>query len=293
MSEITKKQTREKQFIITLKSISAKELINTHFGGITTTILSEIDDTDESLDTKPVQKQISKKDRVAIFGVKDKFKDIDILHENDKMSKRVQYFFDIKKNKVKVWPVMVDTQKGSLPLYTNKPCRNCHHTYDTHPYGCPIRYNPHIPTTVISNVHNSSSVVLRDRVIAFLIENNLPADTNDFFETEQMFCCLPCVKSYILSCLSNNSKAYKYKKSLSYLTLMYKKIYGITGIPSIIPRAGPIEILDTYGGHLTIEEYRASIGLLHYEHTPNIRRPYMYSSSDYIEETKDKDIVVY
>lgn len=283
MTDVTKKPIREKQYIVTLKNISAKELIGVHFGGITTSLIDEDEKVSPSTTIRNVVRKDIRKDL--------KSKDVtmsDILHENDKMSKRVQYFFDIKKNKIKVWPVMVDTQKGSLPLYTNKPCRNCHHPYDTHPYGCPIKYNPHIPLTVVSNVHNSSSVILRDRVIAFLTENNLPTDTNDFFETEKMFCSLPCVKSYILGCLSNSSKAYKYKKSLSYLTLMYKKIYGIEGIPSIIPKAGPIDTLEAYGGHLSIEEYRASFGLIQYEETPNVRRPYMYSSSDYIEETKDR-----
>ena len=282
----TKKATRKKPYTIRFTGISTRDVINMHFGNITTSLLEKDSESSAKNHTYNTTEFIKDTTDGRFQNAAD-ITMADILHEDDKMSDRIQYFFDTKKVRVKTWPVMMDNvQKGPLPLYTNKPCRWCHHAYETHPFGCPIKYNPHISSTTVSNVHNTNSLALRDRVTSFLVENNLACDTNDFFETEHMFCSLPCVKSYILGCLSNNNKAYKYKKSLSYLTLLYKKMYDVLIIPSIIPKAGPIEVLEAYGGHLTIKEYRASFGLLNYEETSNVRRPYMFSSSDYIEETK-------
>jgi len=59
-------------------------------------------------------------------------------------------------------------------------------------------------------------------------------------------------------------------------------------INPIIPIAGPVEVIDSYGGHLSIKEFRASFGFLQYETTINVKRPYMFSSSMYIEETRVK-----
>lgn len=198
----------------------------------------------------------------------------DILHDNDKIGKRALTFFDSKKNKVKFWPVMIDiTQKAGLPIYTNKPCRYCHHCFSSHPIGCPIKYNK------FSDDKNET-------IIEYFKKYNLNFDTTDFFETEHIFCSWPCLKAYILNCLSINPNSNKYMNSLSYMTLMFKKIHDIKGVPDKIPTAGPIEIIDTYGGHLTIDEFRSSFGILNYEETVNTRRPYMFSSSAYVEEIK-------
>jgi len=69
---------------------------------------------------------------------------------------------------------------------------------------------------------------------------------------------------------------------------MHKKINSITGkslnLSLIIPCAHPLGALIDYGGHLTVEQYRESFGVLRYDETANIKRPIMFSSSPYIEE---------
>ena len=205
---------------------------------------------------------------------------VDILHDHDKIGRRILNFLDSKKNKIKLWPVMIDiTQKGNLPFYTDKPCRYCHHCFNTHPIGCPVRYNPDI-------IDKNSDEY--KRVIDFLNKYNFNTESTDFFETEHLFCSWPCVKAYILNMLSTNSMSQKYTESLSYLTLMYKKVNDLKGDIYKIPVAPPIDILEAYGGHLTIDEYRSSFGTIDYKSTVNIRRPYMFSCSQYIEEVKVK-----
>jgi len=204
----------------------------------------------------------------------------DLLHEDNKIGIEPLFFFDSKKRRIKIWPIMIDQKQKTLPLFTNKPCRFCHHSYNTHPIGCPIKYH-HLKETGSDDFK---------KINRFLKENNLSTETNDFFETEHMFCSWPCVKAYIFLCLSQNPHSHRYKNSLSYLSLMYKKIMGSVTPPKI-PTAGPIELIDTYGGHLTIEEYRLSFGILDYEMTinsncPSVFRPYMFPSSKQIEERR-------
>jgi hypothetical protein len=189
---------------------------------------------------------------------------------------RCEYFFDSKKNKVKIWPTMVDrTTNDILTLYTNKPCKNCHHPYDTHPIGCPIKYVPH---------HSDPNDPKRKKIEKFLSDNNFLYDSTDYFEVEHLFCSFPCVKSYIMKRLSITPSSYKYTNALTYLTLLYKKLFSLKTAP-IIPSAHDTDSLLAYGGHLSISEYRNTMGLLQFDKFVNTKRPIMFSSFSYMEET--------
>ena len=90
------------------------------------------------------------------------------------------------------------------------------------------------------------------------------------------------MKAYILDQLSR-SRSSRFKESLTLLSLLYSKLFGklVT-----IPPAPTWKVLQDYGGHLTEEEYLETFGRLVYTETVNIRRPYMFSSSAYIQETR-------
>lgn len=189
---------------------------------------------------------------------------------------RAEYFLDSKKNRVKTWSTMMDrTTNDILPLYTNKPCRNCHHTYETHPLGCPIKYIPH---------HSDSNDPKRKKIEGFLKANNFPCSSTDYFETECMFCSFPCIKSYIMSKLSITPSSYMYTNALTHLSLMYKKLFSLKTLPTI-PSAHDIETLSSYGGHLSIMEYRNTMGLLQFDKFVNVKRPMMFASFSHMEET--------
>lgn len=247
----------ESKAIIVLHDISAEEVLLFYYGpghhdsedsddGIAETIL-EFGDEDIGITT--------------------------LLHEKSKKSKRSIMFLDPHKSTVKLWGNMIDLAQGTaLPRYTTKPCWWCRSTFKSHPIGCPIRYNPEKP--------NGTD---RNRILQRFKEANLPLDEGtDFFETEGIFCTFPCVKTYILNELSR-TKSPKYKRALTLLTLLYLKLMGKI---TIIPTAGTWKVLYEWGGHLTPQEYRASTGLLEYIETVNVRRPYMYSTSAYVQEKR-------
>ena len=169
------------------------------------------------------------------------------LDENN-VEKKVIYFLDAKKNKIKAWPTMIDlTTDTIIPLYTTKPCRQCHRFFTHNPMGCPIKYN-----SLLKNPKKTD-------VDAYLIKHNLCsseelANVTNYFETEYLFCGAPCVKLYIYDCLAKHIAPYRYSNALSYLTLMIQIINELETPPNI-PLAHPIEIMEEYGGHLKASDY--------------------------------------
>lgn len=201
--------------------------------------------------------------------------DLRNTHQNEEKI-RAEYFLDSKKNRIKLWSTMVDrTSNDILPLYTDKPCRNCHHSYETHPLGCPIKYIQHC---------SDPNDPKRKKIEKFLKDNNFVFDSTDYFETECMFCSFPCIKSFIMYKLSITPSSYKYTNALTYLSLLYKKLFSVK-ISPMIPSAHDIDALLCYNGHLSISEYRNTMGLLQFDKSVNYRRPIMFTSFSYIEET--------
>jgi len=189
----------------------------------------------------------------------------ELLHEK---SKRSYYFLDNRKIQNKFWRNLIDiTTTGPLPHTTENPCWWCRNTFSTNPIGCPLKYNPHKEeNTKIDEKFKKAGI---------------KTSTNDFFETEGLFCSFPCCKAFII----DQKSCVKYKESLALLSLLLIKLYGkIVEIPT----APSWKIIKEYGGHLTIEEYRATFGKLEYTLTVNMRRPYMFCSSSYIEESRIK-----
>ncbi len=233
--------------ILTLKNIDAAQVLLSHYG-----FTSETEEIPET-----------------ILSVDIPIKINDLLKEK---SNRCIYFLDNSKNRVKYWVNMIDITQGmALPIRTAKPCWWCRHSFTTRPIGCPIKYSA-----------QKDEGLEKERIEERFKELNYSDDTNDFFETEGFFCSFPCVKSFIQD-QKSRSRTSRYRESQTLLTLLYEKLFGekIT-----IPRAPSWKMTTDYGGHLTPEEFRSTFGRLEYDETVNIRRPYMFASSGYIQETR-------
>ena len=112
--------------------------------------------------------------------------DTSLLHDLDKIGKRALLFLDTKKQKIKAWPIMVDTANTLLPLYTSRRCRNCHHSYSTHPIGCPLKYitiNTAIQSVIISEIDPRFSLrsTLAERCVTQVEAKLRDTSKSDFF----------------------------------------------------------------------------------------------------------------
>lgn len=196
--------------------------------------------------------------------------DIPISEIIQEKSKRATYFLDDHKTQVKCWPNMIDvTTNGVLPaISTPKACCWWDRTpFTTRPIGCPLRYV----------VATGTDKARFDEKLAIA---GIKSDASDLFETEGVFCSFPCCKAYILS-----QRSARYNESAALLAQLFSTFYNR---PPDYPIAPSWKLLDSYGGHLTIQQFRASFGKLEYEETINMRRPYMFCTSSYITEKRIK-----
>jgi hypothetical protein len=245
--------------VVTLKGISAIQTIISNYAP-RKNLLALDSVQNESLPQTLISTEIEDVDEIPVTA---------LLHEK---SKRSYYFLDNRKIQNKFWRNLIDiTSSGPLPHSTNKPCWWCRSSFTNNPVGCPLKYNIHKSGDSGASVNEKFK------------NAGIKTKTNDFFETEGIFCSFPCCKAYIL----DQRGIAKYHESLALLSLLLAKIYG--NMETIeIPIAPSWKILKDYGGHLTIEEFRATFGKIEYTPTVNMRRPYMFCSSQLLEEQKIK-----
>lgn len=103
----------------------------------------------------------------------------------DSKNKKAICFLDCFNKKIKYLGNMYDLAGKEMPSKSIKPCWWCRHTFDTHPLGCPLKYQ------------------------------------DDIFHCEGNFCSFPCVKSFIRDQKSNT----RYKNSFGLTSLLYIKLF--------------------------------------------------------------------
>lgn len=244
-----RKATKKSATTFTLLNINVRDLLSSHYPSILTIKNSEDESDGEEISRTVLNFE---DEREVPFS--------QILHEK---SIRSEFFYDPHKAKNKMWITMHSfTSRGrQLPLYTKKPCWWCHHSFSSSPLGCPLKF--------------CSDGKLPKEYASTLTDINI--ESSEFFITDGMFCSYPCVLAYIHSKRMNT----RYKRSTGLLSLMYAKTHGRL---SIIPKAPDITVLDAYGGHLTIEEYRSGLGRFIYEKMPNRRYPVLAPSGQMFQE---------
>lgn len=165
----------------------------------------------------------------------------DILKES---STNYTIFNDIRKNPIKGWPTLIDStnKEFNYNKLTKIKCWWCKNSFDNYPLGIPLKLK--------NNLQSS----------------NTKCDTILHLQVEGVVCSFCCGKSYIVD---TTTKIYgsRYKDSLSLLNWLF----NISKQNSIeIPFAPHWNLLQDFGGHLTINEFRASFGKIKYIPTPNI-----------------------
>ncbi len=138
---------------IVLKNICVADIIKIHFdvNSACEIINNNVQTTNKSIFHRPTKKQnfelVSEHNN---YNMKRELPspNEDLVYESDFFEARCktsEWFLDLKKNKVVLWPVMANNTKTLLlPLKTNHPCRQCHQRFSTSPIGCPLEYNSNV-----------------------------------------------------------------------------------------------------------------------------------------------------
>lgn len=172
-------------------------------------------------------------------------------------TKKQNFFYNVEKNDRFI--IMKDhIDFGCLPYTTDLRCWHDHHTFTTSPIGIPIKYVPK------KNIDESTTHDIY---------------SNDYFLTVGVVCSFPCLLAYI----QNNSDKQLFKQSFALAHLMYRKLYNCD--LNIVPASDPM-CLKEYGGNVSIEKYREEFCSCTYIITENIKRPYMISVGNWVEEKR-------
>ena len=249
------------KYNISLEGVDIEKILKNHYR-VTNVSSVDRDNENDELICYPYNGDETKFDNLYETNITS------LLQES---SKRYITFLDPHQSTVKMWASMYDiVNGGALPLTTDRPCWWCKETFITCPIGAPIRYHPH-----------QTSGHRKEIIENNLRKDNFVTDTNDFFETDGIFCSFPCVKAHISDELKKGN--IRYKDSATFLTQLYLKLYGKIVIIDKAPDWK--NNIDKWGGHMPIDHYRSSFCRLSYTTTCNIKRPLMYSIGTYVEES--------
>jgi len=216
-----------------------------------------------------------------------------IIHYTEKHS--ISIFVDCFKSNVKTWIASIDSISGKpLPIKTDLRCWNHDHPFTTCALGVPIKFCK----------YNSSSLVKKAILDTYFKDLDSMKHSNkvksansfgdinmlEYFETIGVFCSFPCMQSYVYK----NSHSVLFKESTTLIELMYYKYYGNR---ISIPEAPPRELINVYGGELTLEEWLDKLNNLDcckINKTVNMKRPFTisqelatlsFSTSSYFSES--------
>lgn len=117
-------------------------------------------------------------------------------------------------------------------------CWWCTLPIENHPIGCPLSMQ------ISTDSHTAQEDV--EKVTYY---------------TDGLFCCLNCIKAYIIEYGEHNAK---YKDSVRLLAMMSCDSEQITDPLTITP-SPPWRFLQQYGGHVTVDQYKEMIGRMIYK----------------------------
>lgn len=221
--------------------------------------------------SKSVGKSTKKKLVTNLFELGDdkgknsnitKISDLDISMQPDTVS-----FLDEAKKMKKCIVTMLSITDGQfIPEKTHVHCWWCKHNFENMPMSCPIRYVPNqVEKQYMSEITKDSYNIRENIEIKHNKEEfsstekiNYVFYDKNYYETDGIFCSFNCVLAYI----DDNKINTLYKNSKHLLKKIYFDLFET--IPENLKPAPSWKLLKTFGGHLSIADYRKSFNQIEY-----------------------------
>jgi hypothetical protein len=176
---------------------------------------------------------------------------------------------------------MIHHTEGAVPEKTTIHCFWCRHGFENRPLGCPIQY---IPERIVKSYYSEitkDNYTLRENVSQKQLVENMEAykknkmviQERDFYITDGVFCSFNCCLAFIL----DNHTNPLYTVSENLLTHLYMTVFGNKALP--IEAASSWRLLRTYGGSLSIEEFRKNFYNVDYRDIDNVVIPFSKARS--------------
>jgi hypothetical protein len=175
-------------------------------------------------------------------------------------------FLDEAKKEKRIVPTMIQrlSTDGQLPNETTMCCFWCRHGFDSPPIGCPTRFVPSQITKQYVSVITKDPYIIKQNVTSakkarLALDMPKPDGISisvvekDYYETDGVFCSFNCCLAFV----EDRRTDPLYVQSRQLLFKMYNDSYGKYPAPDDILPAPHWRLLRSYGGHLSIDEFRA------------------------------------
>jgi hypothetical protein len=158
-----------------------------------------------------------------------------------------------------------------IDLQTHRPvhgyhCFWCRNVFTTSPIGCPIRYQPRQWLRKCKSEVTHETYTLQQSVpehVSVEGYDGVDVPQRKVFLTEGVFCSFNCCLAYI----QDHRGQIRYRHSAVYLHRMHRHVFG-SDVPPIQP-APSWTLLKEYGGTMTIQEFRNTLGTYTYTVQPH------------------------
>jgi hypothetical protein len=182
---------------------------------------------------------------------------------NDKCTPEIISFLDEAKKSHTCYVSMIDFSSKMNINLLRYHCFWCKHPFETQPIGCPINY---VSPQAVKKYHSHISkelYTIKENITCNrknkINNDNIYLNFDEYYETDGVFCSFNCCKSYIL----NNKHDRMYDHSEMLLTKMYNELLKTKNVT--INSAPHWRLLEQYGGHLNIIQFRDSFNNIDYE----------------------------
>lgn len=197
------------------------------------------------------------------------------LSQKNKEQQAFSFLDESKKEHSCILTMINHLDNNILPDKTPIHCFWDRHSFEYRPIGCPIQY---VPNRIVKNYYSEitkDNYTLRENIskTQFLQNDEYYKDTNielhqrNFYVTDGVFCSFNCCLAFIRA--NHSNPLYAYSENL--LSNLYVECFGSSAEP--ITPAPSWRILKSYGGSISIDEYRKSFYKIDYKDIDNIVFP--------------------
>lgn len=185
------------------------------------------------------------------------------------------YLDESKKEHQCILTMIAHDTHDNLPEKTSICCFWCHHSFDTKPLGCPIQYVPHRIVKDYYSEITKDNYTLRENITSHQLKQNsnhygkhkMNMVVRDYYTTDGIFCSFNCCLAFIQH--HHNDPLYRYSENL--LSHIHSQTFGSQAQP--ITPAPSWRLLKTYGGSISIEDFRKNFYKIDYKDISNIVYP--------------------
>ena len=186
------------------------------------------------------------------------------LNQTEKGAPEIISYLDESKRSHTCQISMIDFVNKTNINKTKYHCFWCRNSFKNQPIGCPLKYVPSQLTKTYHSYISKDTYTIKENITTSTRQKDLDLDKftvhkGEYYETTGSFCSFNCCQAFI----DDNKHNRLYDNSTMLLTKMFND--AMNSKNQTINPAPNWKLLDTYGGYLTIQQFRDSFNKIDYD----------------------------